>query len=232
MKKWISYGAVAVTAAFLFSIRPVSAADISRYGASVTATQEQSPWQIRVRALGVMPRDDGKIYGIADSGLEFSKTMVPEVDITYYITDNLAAELILATSYSYINGAGSLDSFGNIGRAWFLPPTLTLQYHFTDYGRFKPYIGAGVNYTIFYNERGNRRPMETGRIHGLNIGNTWGGAVQVGFDYMLDRHLGLNFDIKKLYLRPDFDAMLDGKLISGKAKLDPWLIGAGITYRF
>ena len=57
-------------------------------------------------------------------------------------------------------------------------------------------------------------------------------ALQAGFDYMLDQHWGVNFDVKKLFLKADFDATVNGSAVSGKAKLDPWLIGAGITYRF
>ena len=56
--------------------------------------------------------------------------------------------------------------------------------------------------------------------------------MQVGFDYMLDEHWGVNFDVKNIFLKTDWTAELGGTPISGKAKLDPWLIGAGITYRF
>ena len=107
-----------------------------------------------------------------------------------------------------------------------LPPTLTLQYHFTDFGAFKPYIGAGVNYSLFYNQ--SEKPGFTN----LDVKNTFAPALQVGFDYMLNEHWGVNFDVKKLFLKTDWTAELNGTPVSGKARLDPWLIGAGITYRF
>ncbi len=113
-----------------------------------------------------------------------------------------------------------------MGKTWLLPPTLTLQYHFTDFGAFKPYIGAGVNYSMFYNQ------SEKPGFSNLDVKNKFGAAVQVGFDYMLDEHWGVNFDVKKIFLKTDWTAELGGAPISGKAKLDPWLIGAGITYRF
>lgn len=236
MKKHIGIRLVTAAAAFALGAYSAQAADSVSSSNNVNSFaglgQAQSPWQVRVRALGVVPRDKGSVHGVAGSDMNFSDTVIPEFDITYYMTDNLAAELILGTTYSRISGAGSLGSLGKIGKTWLLPPTLTLQYHFTGFGNFKPYIGAGVNYTIFYNESGNHRATGLGRISHLDIDNTWGGAVQVGFDYMLDSHWGINMDVKKLYLRPDFEARLDGSRISGKAKLDPWLIGAGITYRF
>lgn len=163
--------------------------------------------------------------GVPGSDLDYSKSITPELDITYYFTDNIAAELILGTTYANINGAGSISSLGKVGKTWILPPTLTLQYHFTNFGAFKPYVGAGVNYTIFYNQ-------DAGSADYLKVKNTFGGALQFGVDYMIDEHWGLNFDVKKLFLEPKFDVTVGGQELSGKAKLNPWLIGTGITYRF
>ncbi len=184
------------------------------------------PWQIRLRALGVITRDSGHVNGIDGSDLSYSDTVVPELDISYYFTDNIAAELILGTTYANIDAAGSIDALGKVGKTWLLPPTLTLQYHFTDFGAFKPYVGAGVNYTLFYNQSGK------GAFSDLDVENEFGAALQVGFDYMVDEHWGVNFDVKKLFLEPEWKVNLDGAPLSGKAKLDPWLIGTGITYRF
>ncbi len=183
-----------------------------------------SPWQVRVRALGVLTENKGHVNEVPGSGLKYSNTVVPELDISYYFTNNIAAELILGTTYANVNGKGAIDGL-DVGKVWLLPPTLTLQYHFTDFGAFKPYVGAGVNYSIFYNQKSHDADY-------LKVKNTFGGALQVGFDYMIDDHWGFNFDVKKLYLRPDFDVTVGGAQMSGKAKLDPWLIGTGITYRF
>jgi outer membrane protein len=191
-----------------------------------SALTPHSPWQIRARALGVVTRDSGKVDGIAGSGLSSSDSVTPELDFSYYFTDNIAAELILGTTSSRIDGKGSIAGLGNIGKTWILPPTLTLQYHFTDFGAFKPYVGAGINYTVFYNQSAR------GAATDLDIKNTFGAALQVGFDYMIDQHWGFNFDVKKLYLRPDFEATVGGARVKGSTKLDPWLIGTGVTYRF
>lgn len=188
--------------------------------------QALGPWQIRLRALGVITNNSGRVNGIDGSDLSYSDTIVPELDISYYFTDNIAAELILGTTYANIDAAGSIDALGKVGKTWLLPPTLTLQYHFTDFGAFKPYVGAGVNYTLFYNQSGK------GAFSDLDVKNEFGAALQVGFDYMLDEHWGVNFDVKKLFLEPEWKVKLDGAPLSGKAKLDPWLIGTGITYRF
>lgn len=199
------------------------AASVPQAGAAVT--EWPNPWQVRLRALGVITEDSGYVNAVPGSGLSYSNTVTPELDISYYFTDNIATELILGTTYANIEGQGAIGALGNVGKVWLLPPTLTLQYHFTSFGAFKPYVGAGVNYTIFYNQH-------AGSADALKVNNTFGTALQVGFDYMVDQHWGVNFDVKKLFLKPDFDVTVDGAKQTGKAELDPWLIGAGITYRF
>ncbi|WP_352766495.1 OmpW family protein [Mesorhizobium sp. M0146] len=199
------------------------AASVPRAGAAVT--EWPNPWQVRLRALGVITEDSGYVNAVPGSGLSYSNTVTPELDVSYYFTDNIATELILGTTYANIEGQGAIGALGNVGKVWLLPPTLTLQYHFTNFGAFKPYVGSGVNYTIFYNQH-------AGSAHALKVKNTFGTALQVGFDYMVDQHWGVNFDVKKLFVKPDFDVTVDGAKLKGKAELDPWLIGAGVTYRF
>lgn len=85
-----------------------------------------SPWQVRVRALGVIPKDKGSVNGVAGSDLQSSNSITPELDISYYFTDNIAAELVLGTTSAKISGAGTLAGV-NVGKTWLPPPTLTLQ---------------------------------------------------------------------------------------------------------
>lgn len=122
-------------------------------------TVASSPWMIRLRVLGVLPDTAGSSVNVAgtpslsspSSGLSLSERAIPELDITYFFTENVAAELILGATRHHISGNGALTGL-DIGTAWLLPPTLTLQYHFTDFGPIKPYIGAGINYTAFFNQ--------------------------------------------------------------------------------
>ncbi|PBB40849.1 MULTISPECIES: OmpW family protein [Mesorhizobium] len=198
-------------------------ASVAKVGSPVA--EAPSPWQIRMRALGVITEDSGYVNAVPGSGLSYSNSVTRELDISYFFTDNIAAELILGTTYANIYGQGSIGGLGKIGKVWLLPPTLTLQYHFTDFGAFKPYVGTGVNYTIFHHQ-------QAGSADDLKVKNTFGAALQVGFDYMVDQHWGVNFDVKKLFLKPDFDVTVAGAKLTGKARLDPWLVGAGLTYRF
>ncbi|MBO3762040.1 OmpW family protein [Ciceribacter sp. L1K22] len=218
--------ALAATTILTLTAQVAPAADLAPLTpAEESAVASLSPWQIRVRGLGVITNDSGSLDGVPGSDLSYSDTVIPELDITYYFTDNIAAELILGTTYANISGEGSIAGLGKIGKTWVLPPTLTLQYHFTDFGAFKPYVGAGINYTMFYNQSGSA-------VDDIDVKDTFGAALQVGFDYMLDEHWGVNFDVKKIFLEADYEATSGGAPLSGKAKLDPWLIGGGVTYRF
>ncbi len=211
------------------------AADLD-YPTKAPVVEELSPWMIRVRALGVIPESGATVntvdfYGVQShipgSSLSYSDSIVPELDISYFFTENLAAELVLGTTKSTITAEQSIAGLGEVGTTWILPPTLMLQYHFNNMGAFKPYVGVGVNYTIFYNQDATWPHQD------LSVNNAWGVALQVGFDWMFDRHWGINFDVKKLYLEPDFDVVANGALpVTGTAQLNPWLVATGVTYRF
>jgi len=214
---------------------PAGAADVAPKPVyKAPAIEPFNPWMIRLRALGVVTRNSGVVDQVAGSGLSTTDTVVPELDITYFFTKNIAAELILGVTKHHVTGTGAAATNGlDVGKAWLLPPTLTLQYHFTELGAFKPYVGAGVNYTVFFSQTAGNVANAAGVIvTRSHLHNTWSPALQIGFDYMIDRHWGFNVDVKKLWLRPSWDGDSNVGPLTGKVNLDPWLIGAGVTYKF
>lgn len=149
-------------------------------------------------------------------GLSVNNKTIPEVDISYFFNKNIAAELVLTVPQKHTVRAGSAD----IGSLRHLPPTLLVQYHFEAPG-FKPYVGAGVNYTRFSSVN---LPV------GVSIDrNSFGAALQVGVDIPLQKNLYLNLDIKKVYIKTD--VALAGAPI-GTFKVDPVLVGVGLGWRF
>lgn len=181
------------------------------------AQQQDGKWQVRVRAVNLDAANKGSA---ADAlSLTVNDKVIPELDISYYFTPNFAAELILTYPQKHNVRAGATQ----IGTLKHLPPTLLAQYHFTNFGAFKPYVGAGINYTRFSSVK------DTVGIDWDVKRNSWGGALQVGFDYALDKNWSLNFDIKKVYIDTDVSV---GGVNQGKFKVDPLLVGVGVGYRF
>lgn len=147
---------------------------------------------------------------------------LPEVDFTYYVTPNFAAELILTVPQKHtlsVNG-------GAIGTFKHLPPTLTAQYHFTGLGALKPYLGAGLNYTRISSVKFD--PAVSALALDLKR-NSFGLALQVGVDYAIDKTWSVNFDIKKVQIKTDVSSA--GTNL-GAFKVDPTLIGVGVGYKF
>ncbi|QNP59901.1 OmpW/AlkL family protein [Paenacidovorax monticola] len=175
----------------------------------------EGPWLVRVRAVNLDSADKDS----TGLGLSINNKTIPEVDISYFFTPNIAAELIL--TYPQKHDVRSAALGGKIGTLKHLPPTLLAQYHFTNFGGFKPYVGAGVNYTRFSSVN---LPL------GATVDkNSWGPALQVGVDIPLTKQLSLNFDIKKVYIKTDVNVP---GVTSGKFKVDPLLVGVGLGYRF
>jgi outer membrane protein len=152
------------------------------------------------------------------TGLDLSvndKT-IPEVDVSYFFSPNIAAELVLTVPQKHTLSAGSTE----IGSLRHLPPTLTVQYHF-DAGSFKPYVGAGVNYTRF---------SSVNLPDGVDIKrNSVGLALQVGVDIAVAKDVYLNVDVKKVQIGTKVS--VSGTEI-GKFKVDPLLVGVGLGWRF
>lgn len=174
---------------------------------------EPSPWLVRVRAVNL----DSANKDSTGLNLSVNDKVIPEVDVSYFFTPQIAAELILTYPQKHDVRAGGVK----IGSLKHLPPTLTLQYHFDGLGAFKPYLGAGLNYTRFSN---------VDLPAGVSIDkNSVGLAVQAGADYEIAKNVYLNLDIKKVQIRTDVKAA-GTKL--GTFKVDPLLVGVGLGLRF
>lgn len=184
------------------------------------AQQAEGPWMVRVRAVNL----DSANKDSTGLGLSINNKWMPELDVSYFFTPNIAAELVLTYPQKHDLRANGL---GKIGSLKHLPPTLLAQYHFTNFGAFKPYVGAGVNYTRFSSVSFN--PAVQAALNPSIKKNSFGGALQIGFDYALDKNWSLNFDVKKVFIETDVSSA--GTKV-GTFKVNPVLVGVGLGYRF
>jgi len=178
-------------------------------------------FMVRARVIGVLPDESASTTIGGD--VDVSNEWVPEVDFTYFLTDNIALELIAATTKHDVSHT---PTGINLGEVSLLPPTLTLQYHFMPKERFSPYVGAGLNYTFFYDEE----PAAGSAVTSIDYENSVGYALQAGVDYAVADNWYVNLDVKKIFLSTDVS--MNGGAITADVDLDPWLVGAGIGYRF
>ena len=189
-------------------------------GLALNAMAAETPWLVRARAVHINPADKSDPVGGVGAAdrISVSDKTIPEVDITYFVTPNISAELVLTYPQKhdvYLDGK-------TIGTFKHLPPTLLAQYHFTPASQFSPYVGLGVNWTTF-----SKNQFLNGA--GSLEHDSFGVAVQAGFDFKLDKNWSLNLDVKKVQIRSD--VMISGAKVS-KAKVDPVLFGVGVGYRF
>jgi outer membrane protein len=190
---------------------------------------------VRVRAVVVSPNEDsGSILPtFPGEEVDVTDSFAPEVDITYMATNNIGFELIAATTQHDFGGtSGATGGIGQLGSTWVLPPTLTAQYHFAPEASVRPYIGAGVNYTVFYSEDTTSALENAIGPTSVSLSDSWGWALQAGVDIDLNENVFLNFDVK--YIDIDTTATLRNGAIGTQQvdiDLDPFVVGIGIGFR-
>ncbi|WP_421806937.1 OmpW/AlkL family protein [Flagellimonas sp.] len=180
-------------------------------------------WQFRLRGIVVSPDESADIEAIGGD-VDISTAVVPELDITYFFNENWSMELILATAKHDVKAVETAAGEIDLGSVWLLPPTLTGQYHFTG-GNFVPYVGAGVNLTLFYGV--DEGPV----VDDIEYDTAVGFALQSGFDYMLNDKWFLNFDVKKLFLNTTATVNATtalGATVDADVDINPWIFGFGV----
>jgi outer membrane protein len=174
---------------------------------------------VRARLLLVAPNESANVSIGGDVLIDNS--VVPEVDVTYFFTKNIAAELIAAVTPHDVSHTFGVD----LGSAWLLPPTLTLQYHFDPDGpAMRPYVGVGVNYTTFF---GVDEPA------GLNISydDSWGLALQAGVNIPFGDGWSANIDVKYININTDV-TITGGVNATADVDINPVVVGFGVGYRY
>ncbi len=188
--------------------------------ASSVAMAQEATWLLRGRVVNIAPANQSDAVGGTGAAdrITVSKKTIPEFDVTYFFSPNIAAELILTYPQKhtvYLDGA-------DIGSFKHLPPTLSAQYHFAPQSDVRPYLGVGVNYTNI--SKVNLLAGKGGLEH-----SSFGLSLQAGVDFVIDKKWSINLDVKKVQIRSD--VLVAGSKASA-VKVDPVLVGVGVGYRF
>lgn len=200
-------------------------------------------FMIRLQATGVISQDSlnsllaGPIdLKAAGFDAEVSDRVLPTATLTYFLNRNLAVELFCCFSKHHVTlqpPAGAAALAGKVADTWLFPPALTLQYHFDGLGAFKPYVGIGGQYIVFFNES---TADNTLGAQGVKMKDAFGITLQAGFDLALGHGWYLNADIKKTWLDTTATwqtaAAVGGRDIVAKVDIDPLIVSVGVGYRF
>jgi len=220
MKKMIAAGVVSAFA-LMAGMMSAQAADAVGLGAGDIL--------VHVRALGAFPDVSGHDDLFEGKG-KISNSYVPEVDASYFLTDHIAAEIIAGTTHHQVRddkAAGALG-VGALGSVWLLPPTLTAQYHILAHNAIDPYVGAGLNYSIFYGSKSKAGPGTS-----IDYKNNVGYALQTGVNYQVSKSVFVNLDVKKIFVKTTASVKAGGATIdTARVNVDPLLVGIGIGFRF
>jgi outer membrane protein len=203
-----------------FSLLVVAARAAAPETVPIETKAALSPWSVTVRATYLVTTDGSKAggpLGLAADAIVIEDKTIPEFDLNYRINDQWALELVTTIPQEHtvkLKGVGELGNFKH------LPPTLMVKYYAGEVAGFRPYVGAGVNFTLIFDEN----------LGGLKLDSySVGPAAQVGVDYALNERWALNFDVKRAMLRTDVE--LGGAKITS-LELDPWLLAVGVNYAF
>jgi outer membrane protein len=185
-------------------------------------TTQAGDIMVRGRVLDVVPTESADISIGGD--VDINNHIVPEVDFSYFFTSNIAVEVIAAITPHDVGAHGTALGNLDLGSVWLLPPTVTAQYHFNTNTPFKPYLGAGVNYTHFFGAD------EGSSIASIDYDNSFGPALQAGLDYAIDDHWVVNVDVKKIWINSD--VKVNGGAVTADVDINPLVIGVGVGYKF
>lgn len=181
-------------------------------------------WLVRGRIVAVTP-DESSTIGVIGGEAAVDTAYMPELDIGYFFTDNIATELVLTTTNHDARAVGTALGDVDLGDVWLLPPTLMVQYHFAPKGAISPYIGAGLNLTLFY---AADEPGTT--VTDIDYSNSVGPALQAGVDFRINDDWMFNMDVKKVWLDTNVD--INNGAIMADVNINPWVFGIGFGTTF
>ncbi|MDQ1154023.1 outer membrane protein [Brevundimonas sp. SORGH_AS 993] len=183
-------------------------------------------WIVTGRVTDVFSKADDavKTAADADTGLhvDVGDSVMPTLGFTYFLTDHLAVEAILGATKHEIRAQGGTTDVA-VHETWVLPPVVTLQYRPLTEGRFSPYVGAGVNYMVFFDGK-DKNGFK------VKLDDGFGYALQAGADVGLKGPWSLNLDVKKVWFKTD--AEINDGALNSDVHLDPWVVSVGVGRKF
>lgn len=183
--------------------------------------------QIKVGVSGILPEESAKI-SVIGGDVNISDEFVPSVQLEYFFTDHISAELLCCVARHDVGAVNTALGAVDLGKVTHFPPTATLKYRWTSLGAFEPYVGAGVNYTHFF----DAKPAPGGSVTSIRYDDSFGGALQAGADFRVNEHWAVNVDIRKIFIATDATIQAGATRIDADVDINPWVTSVAAAYRF
>jgi outer membrane protein len=198
-----------------------------------TYAYEKGDWIVRAGVTNVSPdaSSSNVFVGGADLGIGVnvgSNTQLG-LNVAYFVTSNIAVELLAATPFSHDIG---LNSVGALGDTKHLPPTITVNYYLANpSSQFQPYVGLGVNYTVFFDE-GFTDANKAAGFNDLSLDDSFGLSAQAGLDYVIDTNWHVNVSARWIDIDTEATFDLNGSQGVIDVEIDPMVYTVALGYRF
>ncbi|MBK3758890.1 OmpW/AlkL family protein [Stutzerimonas frequens] len=198
---------------------------------------------VRAGAITVDPREDSSdinhavLGDVAGSKATLDSNTQLGLNFAYMVTDQVGIELLAATPFSHDVGVKGMPGAyaglnGKLGSLKHLPPTLSVIYYpLEKNSAFQPYVGAGINYTWFFDTELSSSAEDKG-FSGLDMKDSWGLAAQVGMDYMLTDNVMLNAQVRYIDIDTTGTTYLAGDKVKVDVDVDPFVYMVGLGYKF
>jgi outer membrane protein len=195
--------------------------------AGVAEAGTDGHFQVNVGVSGVLP-DEGANISVIGGDVDISDEVVPTASIEYRFNDSWSAELMCCAARHDVKAVNTALGPVNLGKITHFPPTVTVKYRFPQFGTITPYVGAGVNYTHFFDES----LPAGGPVTRIDYDDSIGPALQAGAEYRLNDKWSVFADARKIWINTDVTIDAGATRINADVDIDPWVVTFGAGYRF
>ena len=183
-------------------------------------------WIVTGRVTDISSNADDAIVTAAGAStglqVDVGNDVMPTLGFTYFLTDHISVEAILGATRHEIRAEGGTTDVA-VHETWVLPPVVTVQYRPAPEARVSPYVGAGLNYMVFFDGE-DRNGFD------VNLDDGLGYALQAGADVAVSGPWTVNIDVKKVWFNTD--ANINGGTLNSDVNLDPLVISLGVGRKF
>jgi outer membrane protein len=210
----------------LWTIAAAAFAALMASSGAALANPFEGKLAVKVGVAGVLPDEAAEIRPIGGT-VDISDEYVPALQLEWFFTEAVSVELLCCLAPHEVKAVRTAAGTIDLGEVTLFPPTLTAKYRFFAGGPVQPYVGAGINATVFFDEK-----LPAGPVRSIDYETTFGAALQVGVDVPVSERFFLNLDVKKVWIEPEVSLATALGPVTADVEINPIVAFLGVGYRF